>query len=111
MRPPWRRPGPTGTALSRGYDGPGSDEANAELIREDGWFMLGDVVTLEDDVLTVVGPIQRLDAFAEYIGDIERDISETHMLPFAFGIAAASVRLQLEIFATRRRFVRASDTL
>ncbi len=49
------QPGCRGPTLSRGYDGPGSDEANAELIREDGWFMLGDVVTLEDDVLTVVG--------------------------------------------------------
>lgn len=49
------QPGCKGPTLSRGYDGPSSDGANAELIREDGWFMLGDVVTLEDDVLTVVG--------------------------------------------------------
>ena len=49
------RPGCRGPTLSRGYDGPGSDAANAELIRPDGWFMLGDVVTLEDGVLTVVG--------------------------------------------------------
>ncbi len=49
------QPGCKGPTLSRGYDGPGSDAANAELIRSDGWFMLGDVVTLEDGVLTVVG--------------------------------------------------------
>ncbi len=49
------QPGCRGPTLSRGYDGPGSDAANAELIREDGWFLLGDIVTLEDDVLTVVG--------------------------------------------------------
>jgi len=49
------QPGCKGPTLSRGYDGPGSEVANAELIRADGWFMLGDVVTLERGVLTVVG--------------------------------------------------------
>ena len=47
-----------------------------------------DLALNKGDVITVVGPAQRVDAFGEYIGDIERDISETDMVPFAFGIAA-----------------------
>ncbi len=57
------RPGCKGPTLSRGYFGSGTSvaEANAELIREDGWMMLGDHVTLDDEgYLTVVG---RLDDF------------------------------------------------
>jgi acyl-CoA synthetase len=48
------RPGVRGPTLSRGYLG--APEANAELIREDGWFMLGDLVELDaDGYLRVVG--------------------------------------------------------
>ncbi len=48
------RPGCRGPTLSRGYWN--DDEANAQLVRADGWMMLGDVVTLDADrYLTVVG--------------------------------------------------------
>jgi acyl-CoA synthetase len=48
------QPGCKGPTLSRGYFG--NDAANAKLIREDGWMMLGDVVTLDaDGYLTVIG--------------------------------------------------------
>jgi len=48
------QPGCRGPTLSRGYWD--DDEANAKLVREDGWMLLGDVVTLDEDgYLTVVG--------------------------------------------------------
>ncbi len=48
------RPGVRGPTLSRGYLG--APEANAELIREDGWFMLGDLVEIDaEGYLRVVG--------------------------------------------------------
>ena len=48
------RPGVRGPTLSRGYLG--APEANAELIREDGWFMLGDLAELDaEGYLRVVG--------------------------------------------------------
>ncbi|MHA7837965.1 MAG: class I adenylate-forming enzyme family protein, partial [bacterium] len=48
------RPAVRGPALSRGYLG--APEANAELIREDGWMMLGDLVEIDDEgYLHVVG--------------------------------------------------------
>ena len=40
------------------------------------------------DILTVVGPAANIDLFGEYVGQVERDISETDMVTFAFGIAA-----------------------
>jgi putative transport protein len=46
-----------------------------------------DLALNKGDVITVVGPTQRVDAFGEYIGDVEHNISETDMVPFAFGIA------------------------
>lgn len=48
------QPGCRGPTLSRGYWK--DDEANAKLLRRDGWMMLGDVVTLDPDgYLTVIG--------------------------------------------------------
>ena len=38
------------------------------------------------DILTVVGNASQIDALGEYLGHIERDISETDMVTFAFGI-------------------------
>lgn len=40
------------------------------------------------DILTVVGPADKVDLFGEYMGEIERDIKETDMVTFALGIAA-----------------------
>jgi acyl-CoA synthetase len=48
------QPGCKGPTLSRGYWD--DDAANASLQRSDGWMMLGDVVTIDDDgYLTVIG--------------------------------------------------------
>jgi acyl-CoA synthetase len=48
------RPGCKGPTLSGGYYG--DETANAELIREDGWMMLGDVVQIDDEgYLRVIG--------------------------------------------------------
>jgi acyl-CoA synthetase len=48
------QPGCKGPTLSRGYWE--DDEANASLTREDGWMLLGDVVSLDPDgYLTVIG--------------------------------------------------------
>jgi acyl-CoA synthetase len=57
------RPGCKGPTLSRGYygDDPSVAEANAELIREDGWMMLGDRVSIDREGYLVVGG--RLDDF------------------------------------------------
>jgi acyl-CoA synthetase len=52
------QPGCKGPTLSRGYYGEGSDveAANAELLREDGWMMLGDLVELDGEgYLRVIG--------------------------------------------------------
>ena len=43
------------------------------------------------DILTVVGPVKQVDALGEYMGAVERDISETDMVTFAFGIAAGII--------------------
>ena len=54
------QPGCKGPTLSRGYYGEGEAvaAANAELIRPDGWMMLGDRVTIDSDgYLSVVGRI------------------------------------------------------
>ena len=40
------------------------------------------------DILTVVGPSAQVDALGEYLGLVEREISETDMVTFALGIAA-----------------------
>ena len=52
------------------------------------------------DILTVHGPAKQLDALGRYLGAIERDISETDMVTFAFGIAAGIVigLLSIEVF-------------
>jgi acyl-CoA synthetase len=54
------QPGCRGPTLSRGYYGDGDDvaAANAALIRDDGWMLLGDRVTIDaDGYLSVVGRI------------------------------------------------------
>lgn len=54
------RPGCRGPTLSKGYYGPGEEveRANQELIRPDGWMMLGDRVVLDEEgYLRVVGRI------------------------------------------------------
>jgi acyl-CoA synthetase len=54
------QPGCKGPTLSRGYYGAGDEvaAANAALIREDGWMLLGDRVTIDaDGYLCVVGRI------------------------------------------------------
>ncbi len=42
----------------------------------------------QGDILTVVGPGDQIDKLGETLGQIERDISETDMVTFAFGIVA-----------------------
>jgi acyl-CoA synthetase len=52
------QPGCKGPTLSRGYygDDEATGAANRELLREDGWMMLGDIVEIDDEgYLTVVG--------------------------------------------------------
>ncbi len=54
------QPGCRGPTLSRGYYGSGPDAraGNAELVRDDGWMLLGDRVTLDaDGYLSVAGRI------------------------------------------------------
>jgi putative transport protein len=43
------------------------------------------------DVLTVVAPSEHIDLLGEELGHVERDIAETDMVTFAFGIAAGVV--------------------
>jgi acyl-CoA synthetase len=48
------QPGCNGPTLSGGYYG--DEEANAKLIRDDGWMMLGDLVEIDDEAyLRVIG--------------------------------------------------------
>jgi putative transport protein len=47
-----------------------------------------DLKLKQGDILTVVGPAGQIDKLGEYLGQIERDISETDMVTFAFGIVA-----------------------
>jgi acyl-CoA synthetase len=52
------QPGCKGPTLSRGYYGEGEAvaAANRELIRDDGWMMLGDIVKIDDEgYLEVIG--------------------------------------------------------
>ena len=54
------QPGCKGPTLSRGYFGDGADveAGNAELIRSDGWMLLGDRVTIDQEgYLSVIGRI------------------------------------------------------
>ncbi len=39
------------------------------------------------DILTVVGPTEQVDLLGQEIGHVERDVAETDMVTFAFGIA------------------------
>lgn len=43
------------------------------------------------DILTVVGAEKQIDALGDYMGAIEREIHETDMVTFAFGISAGIV--------------------
>ncbi len=43
------------------------------------------------DILTVVGPTERIDLLGELLGQVERDLAETDMVTFAFGIAIGVV--------------------
>ena len=45
----------------------------------------------KNDVLNVVGPEERLELMGQELGHIERDIEETDMVTFAFGIAIGVV--------------------
>ena len=40
------------------------------------------------DILTVLGPAEQIDRFGQALGLVERDVAETDMVTFAFGIAA-----------------------
>lgn len=42
---------------------------------------------MKADVLTVAGDAQAIDSLAEHVGSIEKDIKETDLVTFAFGIA------------------------
>jgi putative transport protein len=46
------------------------------------------LVVRKGDILTVIGPADKIDLFGRFAGQVERDISETDMVTFAFGIAA-----------------------
>lgn len=46
-----------------------------------------DLCLQKGDVLTVVGPQKNLDLLGEVLGHVEREIAETDMVTFAFGIA------------------------
>jgi putative transport protein len=49
----------------------------------------GDEVVLKrGDILEVTGPAERIDDLGETLGHVERDVPETDMVTFAFGIAA-----------------------
>lgn len=46
-----------------------------------------DLRLAKGDILSVTGSASGIDLFGEYAGEVERDISETDMVTFAFGIA------------------------
>jgi len=50
-----------------------------------------ELVLKKGDILTVTGPAEHIDLLGAKLGVIERDIAETDMLTFAFGIAAGSI--------------------
>jgi putative transport protein len=47
-----------------------------------------DLQLRKGDILTVVGPANNIDRLGKAMGHVERDIAETDMITFAFGIAA-----------------------
>ncbi len=47
-----------------------------------------DLALCKGDILTVVGPRDRLERFGLYMGYLEADVSHTDMLTFSFGIVA-----------------------
>jgi putative transport protein len=47
-----------------------------------------DLQLRKGDILTVVGPASGIDLLGKTLGHVERDIAETDMITFAFGIAA-----------------------
>jgi putative transport protein len=49
------------------------------------------------DILSVVGPANKIDLFGEYMGHVERHIYETDMVTFAFGISAGVLLGMLSI--------------
>ena len=53
--------------------------------------ILAEVVFQKGDVLEVMGPQENVDILGEELGHVERDIAETDMVTFAFGIAAGVV--------------------
>lgn len=50
-----------------------------------------DFMLQRGDILTVVGPKDNVDLLGEELGHVERDIAETDMVTFAFGIAIGVV--------------------
>jgi putative transport protein len=50
-----------------------------------------DFALRKGDILTVVGPHDNVDLFGEELGHVEREIAETDMVTFAFGIAIGVV--------------------
>lgn len=46
------------------------------------------LVLRKGDILSVTGAANKIDEFGDYMGELERDISETDMVTFAFGISA-----------------------
>lgn len=50
-----------------------------------------DLILQKGDILTVTGPSQQINALGDTLGFIERDISETDMVTFAFGIVAGVI--------------------
>ncbi len=50
-----------------------------------------DFELLKGDILTVVGPHDYIDLLGEEVGHVEREIAETDMVTFAFGIAIGVV--------------------
>ncbi|MCP3870069.1 MAG: hypothetical protein GY703_18630 [Gammaproteobacteria bacterium] len=50
-----------------------------------------DFTLRKGDILTVVGPHENVDLLGEEIGHVEREIAETDMVTFAFGIAIGVV--------------------
>jgi len=58
-----------------------------------------DHIVQKGDILKVVGPAGKIDLFGAYLGHIERQIHETDMVTFAFGIAAGVVLGMLSVAA------------
>ena len=55
------------------------------------------LVLSKGDILKVMGPADKIDLFGEYAGEVEREISETDMVTFSFGIAAGVLLGMLSI--------------